>query len=293
MQENQIINIEVDRAQATQFKRVLYHLFNKKGLTAAQRPGGYNIRIFPDKKMFSSGAADNSERVNTWAKHTKVVQTYRLLRANDIKALDDHITLCGSRYTLRMYIKSLTFPLNPKEGEDTKPLFLNVDYAAQGQDRQHGTVYLVATMDTIETAEKVMSILPCLVDRDINNTAATAWFHPGTQELINDITFNEDVSGNWDGTWTTPDDLYTASLLDEDMGVEFQFDENLLKELTHQNKTTPISANNLSFKSFGGMLGRTLPGNDEDASDTRGKAAASPPAESLAAPASAEGGSAK
>jgi hypothetical protein len=74
------------------------------------------------------------------------------------------------------------------------------------------------------------------------------------------------------------------------MGVEFQFDEDLLKELTQQNKPTPISADNLSFKSFGGMLGRTLPGNDDDESDTHGTAAASPHAESPAALASAEGG---
>jgi hypothetical protein len=77
------------------------------------------------------------------------------------------------------------------------------------------------------------------------------------------------------------------------MGVEFQFDENLLKELTQQDKTTPFSADNMSLKSFGGQLGRTLPGEEDDASDTQGTAAASPPAETLAAPATAEGGSAE
>ena len=290
MLENQVINIEVDRAQAVQFKRVLYHLFNRRGLTNQQRPGGYNIRLLPAMTMFTSGTKDNSARVDTWKKHTRVVQSLRLIRSSEIKALDDIITISTNRYTLREYLNSLTFPLCPLDDNPTPPLFHNVDYATQGRDKQQGIIYLVTTAEAHQVAEQVTAILPCLVARDINNLAATTWFHEGARELINEVTFNEDISGNWDGTWTTPDDEHTSDFLAEDMGIDIQFDEDLLKVL---NKTQPsVNPDALSLKSFGDALGRKPLGDDE-ASDTQDTASVSRPAEPSAAPAPAEGGPAK
>jgi hypothetical protein len=54
MAENQLVHIEADRSQAKQIKTLLYRVNNKK-MENKHRPGGYNIRILPDKALIKTG----------------------------------------------------------------------------------------------------------------------------------------------------------------------------------------------------------------------------------------------
>jgi hypothetical protein len=94
--------------------------------------------------------------------------------------------------------------------------------------------------------------------------------------MLHTVTFSEDIEGNWDGTWETPDDLYTQGILDEDMGVEVDFDDDLLKELQNRDAQMVTTTDALSTTSFGKALGAHAKDNeDHSSSDDQSTAEAS------------------
>ena len=52
------------------------------------------------------------------------------------------------------------------------------------------------------------------------------WFFPGALEAISEVTFGHDDKGNWDGTWITTEDKLAQDILNEDLGIDLEF-ENL------------------------------------------------------------------
>ena len=55
MAENQMIALEVDSADERLVKTLVYETFNKI-TDAKKRPGGYNLRFLPDKKIAKAGS---------------------------------------------------------------------------------------------------------------------------------------------------------------------------------------------------------------------------------------------
>lgn len=273
---DQPVQIECDKSQAADLKIIFYQLFNKKGLQKHERPGRYDIRFLPDGKHVKSGKDFAAARIKTFKKHVAVLQSLSLFRSEDIMTLDTHETINGQRYTLREFIHSLTDPIAPNGMEKTQPLFHSVDFASQGRDKDSGTAYLTAYTSRATLAERAAHILPCLVNREFGPQAVKAWFQPTAMSMIHTVNFSEDVEGNWDGTWETPDDLYTQGILDEDMGVEVDFDDDLLQELQNRDSQMVTTTDALSTTSFGNALGAHAKDNENDSSsDDQSKAEAS------------------
>ena len=122
MAENQMIVLEVDTADERLVKTLVYETFNKI-TDAKKRPGGYNLRFLPDKKIAKAGSGGAASRQNSLRKHSCVIQSLHLLRSSDIKALDKSVKINSSHYTLREIIHGLKFPLVPDDDEPFSPLF--------------------------------------------------------------------------------------------------------------------------------------------------------------------------
>ena len=137
MAENQPIHVEVDKHQATAFKRLLYGMYNA---TEAKCPGGYNIRLLPDQSMMRSGRAGTQKRIRNEIKHQQVVHSLILVTSADISDLDKPFTANGNEYTLRGLVMDMTFPLVPKQGTKGVKLFHLVDMAPSGKDALQGLV---------------------------------------------------------------------------------------------------------------------------------------------------------
>ena len=71
-----------------------------------------------------------------------------------------------------------------------------------------------------------------------------AWFH--FQMDLQAIEFHEDQDGNWKGTWTTPDDMISQDIVDEEMEYNIQF-ENM--ELVTRERRI-LTAEDASMKTF-------------------------------------------
>ena len=265
---DQPIQIECDKRQAAELKIIMYELFNNAS-SADKRPGQYDIRFVPDARHVSSGGSDYvSKKMRTYHKHVKIMRSLRLFRTEDIRTLDTVETINGNRYTLREYIMGLTDPINPTSSlQKTTRLFNSVDFATQGRDKDSGTVYLTAYEMRETLAARVVAILPCLVHQEFGEATTKAWFHSTALHMIHSVTFNEDECGNWDGTWETPDDKFSQGILDEDMGIEVHFDDDLLKKLQSRDQHKPTTTDALSLTSFGHALGAKKAKDDDDSSD--------------------------
>jgi hypothetical protein len=181
MAENQLVHLEADRTQAKLIKSLLYRLFNfKEQNTNRKRPGGYNLRVLPDKTLIKTGNQGDRARHAALRKHQSVVTGLSLIIAEDVKdeKLDAVHMVAGKPHTLRSFIQELKYPLAPKEGEKTTPMFHSVDWATSGPDAGKAILHLTAYKDRAAVAEKVADILPALVRRFISNTAPTEWFTP-------------------------------------------------------------------------------------------------------------------
>jgi hypothetical protein len=106
----------------------------------------------------------------------------------------------------------------------TKPLFHTVDYPTSGPDVGKGVIYFTAYHNQSDIGERLVAILPAYVQTFEDKQAAKQWFHAGTLQSLGEVFFGYDDEGNWDGTWHTAEDYLTQDILDEDMGIEFDFD---------------------------------------------------------------------
>jgi hypothetical protein len=75
-------------------------------------------------------------------------------------------------------------------------LFLSINYAPSGQDKERGAVYLTAYHDRKELAAKVADILPAFIKHYYERELTKNWCHPAALPMIQDITFLEDDDGN-------------------------------------------------------------------------------------------------
>jgi len=257
MVENQLAHLEADRKQSKLLKHLLYKLFNTK--PRAERPGGYNLRVLPDKTMTKHGNQGDRTRHDTLRKHQGVILNLQLVVVEDV--VDGQLdcpfsTNNGESQSLRQYIQNMQYPLSPKEDETPTPLFHSVDWASSGPDAGKAILHLTAYKDRFQTADLAASILPALITRDFCSTAAAKWFTPQGIENSEGITFLNDDDGNWLGTWTTPEDEINQALLDEDMGVAFDLSDMAFDE----GHIGPIrQADDITIASHGTEFGRHAP----------------------------------
>jgi hypothetical protein len=141
-----------------------------------------------------------------------------------IKHLDQPTIISEREYTLRSILHDLTFLLSSSDTLKAKPLFHTVDYPTSGPDVGKGVIYFTAYHNQSDIGERLVAILPAYVQTFVDKQAAKQWFHPGTLQSLSEVFFGYDDEGNWDGTWHTAEDDLAQDILDEDMGIEFNFD---------------------------------------------------------------------
>ena len=263
---NRLIHIEVDKKQARGFKAVLYQEFNKK-TDPYDRPGGYNIRLLPDQTQLIRGTSGNKLRINTLRKHEAVVKSLDLIKSDDVKELDKGYNKNGNRYTLRSILQETTFPLVPKQGQTPKPLFFSIDCAPNGDDAKQGVTCFTAYANRSTLANQLVQILPTYIKFILGDEQAVKeWFHPFVLGSINEVIFECDDDGEWNGQWQTPDDTLQYDILQEDMGVTLEIDYADFNPGEEQVFTT----DDMSEKTFGTQFGQKQPvtinttDNDDD-----------------------------
>jgi hypothetical protein len=252
MADNQPINLEVAKEDAQALKALLYARFNKV-TDRKKRPGGYNFRILPAPNQTLSGSKGDLHRLEMLRKHQAVVQSLSLIRTADIKNLDKEAVINGRSYTLRQILMDTPYPLGAESESDESPMFHSVDYASTFPDKNEGVVHLTAYNDRSENAEQLVSILPAYINRLLDRQTTDSWFHATAMPVIDQVNFDEDISGNWLGTWTTEEDNLNMDILNEDMGVEFSL-ENL--ELLTASRQVLKTTDDMSEHSFGTHFGR-------------------------------------
>ena len=113
--------------------------------------------------------------------------------------------------------------------------------------------HATAFEDRAEQAEAVMGILPALVQHTFDRPTAQKWFHPMALMDIDDIEFETDDSGNWTGSWRTPDSNAEQMIIDEDLGFNIVLEGLDLLQTTSRPILTTEDA---SVNTFGPAFGR-------------------------------------
>jgi len=113
-------------------------------------------------------------------------------------------------------------------------------------------VYFTAYNDQVDVAERLVGILPAYVAKMVDEAAAKQWFHPDSLHALQSVQFLSDDNGDWDGTWMTPDDELMQDILDEDMGVNMNFEFDGLSGLEHQ--VVSLTADEASVTTYGNAL---------------------------------------
>jgi hypothetical protein len=252
--ESQIVHIEVDSSDAKNLKKVLHHGFNRRDDNFMLRPGSYGFRFQPDKTQMRPGTDGEEKRHSCLRKHSGIVQKLTLIKSFDIKELDKPIASNGKEYALREFLLTLTVPNQFKSDGSPRPAFHSVDRASQGKERGKA-VYFTAYVDLAGYSESLVGVLPALVNAVMDKSAALAWFHVDALDSLNDVVLNHDEDGNWDGTWTTSEDDYGDTILDEDLGIEFDF--TTMEEFG--DEVVLLTADDTSVNTYGTELGQRAP----------------------------------
>jgi hypothetical protein len=129
-----------------------------------------------------------------------------------------------------------------------------VNFAPPGGNKACGAVYFTAYNDWKQLAAKVVDIFPAYINYFLGKTQAKMWCHPDSLAIIDDIVFIEDDHGNPTGDWTTREDEMGQALLEEDMGIKFDFENFELLDLESDNRVLHI-ADDASAITFGSALG--------------------------------------
>ena len=146
---------------------------------------------------------------------------------------------------------------DPTAGEEApkKTLFHTVDGAASGIDAHQGVVYFTAYNDRTKTAEKVVDILPALIEHLYDKDTAKAWFSHVAFDSVGQVNFHCDGDGNWLGTWSTWEDELNDDIIDEDMGINVDLGDIVLQD----RPSTLLTEDDASVHTFGGDLNRPEP----------------------------------
>jgi hypothetical protein len=261
LKPNMMVHLEADRHQAKHLKLELYLLFNKVNEDGA-RPGGYNVRVLPDKSQMRSGTRGARDRVNMLKKHQANTLSLSVFKSFDIKEIDTPQACNHGSYSLRQLLLEVTFPLVPNKKKKAPKLFFSIDYAFSGQDKEKGAVYLTAYHDRKELAAKVVDILPAFIDHYYGRQLTKKWCHPAALGMIQDITFLDDADGNDIGEWTMLEDEMGRDILDEDMGVQLNIGNLALMEFEADERVL-LNADDASVTSFRSALGAGQRINDD------------------------------
>lgn len=248
--ENQLVLVEADRQDVKKLKNLLYQVINKQ-TDFRKRPGAYNVRYLPDKSQVLTGTKGSNTRANTLRKHAAVIQSLSIIKSSEIKHLDKVIVINGATHTLRSVINDFTFPLCPGDDDKSRALFHSVDYPSSGPDLDKGIVYFTAYHDQSDLAERLVAILPAYIQGMFSPIAASEWFQPGALSTIGEVTFGYDDDGNWNGTWSTAEDELAQDILDEDMGIQFEFDN--IPDI--ETQMVLLTTDEASVDTFGTALG--------------------------------------
>ena len=258
MAANQPMNLEADKKHAKALKKLLYTCFNKTD-QRSDRPGGYNFRVLPAPGHVITGSTGERARIEMLRKHQAVVSSLSLIRSPDIKHLDHPITINNQEYTLRSVLLEIQFPLAAQEDDVETPLFHTVDFASVNPDRDEGITHFTAYNDRSEIAQQLVAILPAYIDHLVGAQASKEWFHSSALHIRKEVQLVYDESGNWTGTWTTEEDNLNMAILQEDMGVDFSF-ENL--DILGSSPDVLATADEASVQTFGSHFGRPKSGNN-------------------------------
>ena len=249
LRDNQLPVIEADRQDAKAVKNFLYNLFNT-GKTFA----GYMTRALPVKTQLTTGTNGDLNFQGMLGKHVAVMSVLVIIRTYKIAYLDRKLNSGNGTTTCREILQSLTFPLQPKAGETTKPLLHSVDHATSGNDKKTGVVYITTYKDRADLAERLIDILPKYLAFRFDHTLAMQCIHPQHYEECPSITWGASSYSEWDGTWSTTEDAQLQSLLEEDLGFAIEL-EGMENVLLPPGPIEPVKqADDHSFSSFGTVL---------------------------------------
>jgi hypothetical protein len=172
----------------------------------------------------------------------------------DIKELNRPTITNGQEYSLREFLLTLNVPGQSKSDGSPRPAFHSVDRSCQGKDSGKA-VYLTTYVDIASYAESLVGVLPALVNAILDKSAALSWFHVDALDALNNVTLNHNDDDNWDGTWTTSEDEFGDTILDEDLGIEFDLDE--MEEFG--NEVVLLTAEDASVQTYGTKMGQRAP----------------------------------
>ncbi len=175
MAGNQIVTIECHRSEAPLVKTFLYKVFNENQVKT--RLGHYNARALPVPSQINSGSHGNVTYVKSLRKHQAVMNSCKVAKSHAISSLTATIKWDGKEYSHLDILHSFTFPLCPAENEKSSSLFHCIDFASAGKDMAQGVTYFVAYKDRFELVEKLVAILPRLIEFRFDRKTAETFFH--------------------------------------------------------------------------------------------------------------------
>ena len=104
MQANQLLHLEVDRADDKLLKNILYNCFNKTE-DRMKRPGYYAINFLPEKtQMKTCYASGTRMRQAALKKHQAIVSNVVLIKNTNINELNLTYTLNGEKWSCRKFL---------------------------------------------------------------------------------------------------------------------------------------------------------------------------------------------
>ena len=266
LKPNMMVHIETDRRHAKPIKAILHRLFNAPE-QGAYRPGGYNVRVLPEKSQLKLGTKGDSDRIKMLQKHQAIVSSLTVIKSHDLRDLNDIKKFNDTDFNLREHLLNIKYPLGDHHTKkSTKSLFFSVDYAPSGSDKDQGVVYFTAYNDRASIASKLVDIMPAFMINEYGEAQAQAYVNPASWGDHHNTDMINDNDGNWIGEWTTPDDAMGEYILNEDMGVELLSFDNMALLDEGFNTRVLLTTEDASVCTFGTALGRTPPNDDQ--SDT-------------------------
>ena len=266
LDESQLITVECALHQTRFWNTLLKKLYNNVD-ALTPRPGGYRFRYLPEPDLVRAGSKGLKNRNKLLQRHKAVARSIQILRCDQVVDLDSPITQEGKKITLRSFLnEQVKIPLVAKEGVKQQPLFHSIDKASWGRDLEQGITYFAVYNDHVKEAEDLLAILIAFVAYEFDRDIALQWCNPCWADLIEGTEFDEDIDGNFLGTWTTEDEKEQEELINEQCAVALDF-TNIDLQLDNEEEQGPVlmRGDDASIYSF-----KTAFGSPQDSSQPKG-----------------------
>ena len=93
-----------------------------------------------------------------------------------------------------------------------------MDQAFNNQDAKEGVVYITTFNDRRKFAERLVDVLPAMVEQFMGKEAREKWIQPTAFAALGKVTWLYDEDNHWTGQWETADDADLKAMLGGKIG---------------------------------------------------------------------------